>query len=109
MNVIRSHYTEKINKVALCCEDDKRHILSDNINILWLWGIGKLFEKIIFLIEKSCKDESRIERRLWIRFNFSLNNANEPKASLRCLINGEPKPTFLFKYLYIKEKCSITF
>ena len=36
MNVIRSRahniYTEKINKVALSCEDDKRFILEDKIH-----------------------------------------------------------------------------
>ena len=35
MNVIRSRahniYTEKINKVALSCEDDKRIILEDGV------------------------------------------------------------------------------
>ena len=35
MNVIRSRayniFTEKINKVALSCEDDKRFILEDGI------------------------------------------------------------------------------
>ena len=38
MNVIRSRahniYTEKINKVALSCEDDKREILEDGITTL---------------------------------------------------------------------------
>ena len=41
MPVIRSHshevYTEEINKVALCSDDDKRYILEDGINTL-AWG-----------------------------------------------------------------------
>ena len=40
MNVIRSRahniYTEKINKVALSCEDDKRYILEDGVHTLAL-------------------------------------------------------------------------
>ena len=40
MNIIRSHmhevYTEEVNKVALCCDDDKRYILEDGINTLAL-------------------------------------------------------------------------
>ena len=40
MNVIRSckHnvFTEEVNKVALCSDDDKRHILEDGINTLAL-------------------------------------------------------------------------
>ena len=40
MNVIRSRahkiYTEKINKVALSCEDDKRIILEDGLHTLAL-------------------------------------------------------------------------
>ena len=40
MNVIRSHahniYTEKINKVALSCEDDKRIIVEDGVHTLAL-------------------------------------------------------------------------
>ena len=40
MNVIRSHkhevYTEEINKIALSCEDDKRHILEDGVHTLAL-------------------------------------------------------------------------
>ena len=38
MNVIRSYnhevYTEEVNKVALCSDDDKRYILEDGINTL---------------------------------------------------------------------------
>ena len=38
MNVIRSYkhevYTERVNKVALCSDDDKRYILEDGINTL---------------------------------------------------------------------------
>ena len=38
MNVIRSYkhkvYTEEVNKVALCSDDDKRYILEDDINTL---------------------------------------------------------------------------
>ena len=40
MNVIRSHkheiFTEEINKVALCPNDDKRHILGDGVHTLAL-------------------------------------------------------------------------
>ena len=40
MNVIRSHkhevYTEEVNKVALCPNDDKRHILEDSVHTLAL-------------------------------------------------------------------------
>ena len=40
MNIVCSHahniYTEKINKVALSCEDDKRVILEDGAHILAL-------------------------------------------------------------------------
>ena len=40
MNVIRSHmhevYTEEVNKVALCPDDDKRHILEDGARTLAL-------------------------------------------------------------------------
>ena len=40
MNVIRSHkheiFTEEINKVALCPNDDKRHILEDGVHTLAL-------------------------------------------------------------------------
>ena len=40
MNVIRSHkhevYTEEVNKVALCSNDDKRHILEDLMHTLAL-------------------------------------------------------------------------
>ena len=40
MNIIRSHmhevYTEEVNKVALCSDDDKRYILEDGINTLAL-------------------------------------------------------------------------
>ena len=45
MNVIRSYkhevYTEEVNKVALCSEDDKRYILKDGINTL-AWGHHKI-------------------------------------------------------------------
>ena len=38
MNVIRSYkhdlYTEKVNKIALSSNDDKRHILDDGITTL---------------------------------------------------------------------------
>ena len=38
MNVIRSYkhevYTEEVNKVALCPDDDKRYILEDGTNTL---------------------------------------------------------------------------
>ena len=41
MNVIRSYkhevYTEEVNKVALCSDDDKRYILEDGINTLAWW------------------------------------------------------------------------
>ena len=40
MNVIRSHmhevYTEEVNKVALCPDDDKRHILENGVHTLAL-------------------------------------------------------------------------
>ena len=40
MNVIRSHkheiYTEEVNKVALCSNDDKRYILEDGVHTLAL-------------------------------------------------------------------------
>ena len=40
MNVIRSNkhevYTEEVNKIALCSNDDKRHILGDGVHILAL-------------------------------------------------------------------------
>ena len=44
MNVIRSYnhevYTERVNKVALCSDDDKRYILEDGINTLaWEYKI----------------------------------------------------------------------
>ena len=46
MNVIRScaHniYTEKINKVALSCEDDKRIILEDGVHTLALGHFGEI-------------------------------------------------------------------
>ena len=36
MNIIRSHrhevYTEEVNKIALCPDDDKRHILEDGVH-----------------------------------------------------------------------------
>ena len=41
MNVIRSYkhevYTEVVNKIALCSDDDKRYILKDGIDTLALW------------------------------------------------------------------------
>ena len=40
MNIIRSHmhevYTEEVNKIALCPDDDKRHILEDGAHTLAL-------------------------------------------------------------------------
>ena len=40
MNVIRSHinevYTEEVNKIALCPDNDKRHILEDGVHTLAL-------------------------------------------------------------------------
>ena len=40
MNVIRSYkheiYTEEVNKIALCPDDDKRHILEDGVHTLAL-------------------------------------------------------------------------
>ena len=40
MNIIRSHmhevYTEEVNKIALCPDDDKRHILDDGVHTLAL-------------------------------------------------------------------------
>ena len=40
MNMIRSHrhevYTEEVNKIALCSDDDKRHILEDGVHTLAL-------------------------------------------------------------------------
>ena len=48
MNVIRSYkhevYTEEVNKVALCSDDDKRYILEDGINTL-AWGHYKIPQK----------------------------------------------------------------
>ena len=45
MNVIRSYnhevYTEEVNKVALCSDDDKRYILENGINTL-AWGHHKI-------------------------------------------------------------------
>ena len=41
INVIRSYkhdvYTEEVNKIALCCNDDKRHILEGKTDTLALW------------------------------------------------------------------------
>ena len=41
MNVIRSYnhevYTEEVNKIALCSDDDKRHILEGQTDTLALW------------------------------------------------------------------------
>ena len=40
MNVTISHmhevYTEEVNKIALCSDDDKRHILEDGVHTLAL-------------------------------------------------------------------------
>ena len=40
MNIIRSHrhevYTEGVNKIALCSDNDKRHILEDGVHTLAL-------------------------------------------------------------------------
>ena len=50
MNVIRSRghniFTEKINKVALSCEDDKRFICEDGIHTFALGHFGKNSEKL---------------------------------------------------------------
>ena len=49
MNVIRSHkhevYTEEVNKVALCSDDDNRYILEDGINTL-AWGHYKIPQNV---------------------------------------------------------------
>ena len=41
MNVMRSYnhevYTEEVNKIALCFDDDKRHILEGQTDTLALW------------------------------------------------------------------------
>ena len=41
MNVIRSYkhevYTEEVNKIASCSDDDKRHILEGKTDTLTLW------------------------------------------------------------------------
>ena len=46
MNVIRSHkhevYTEEVNKIALCPDDDKRHILEDGVHTL-AFGYYKIY------------------------------------------------------------------
>ena len=40
MNVVRSYkhevYTEEVSKIALCLDDDKRHILEDGVHTLAL-------------------------------------------------------------------------
>ena len=40
VNMIRNHmhevYTEEVNKIALCPDDDKRHILEDGVRTLAL-------------------------------------------------------------------------
>ena len=45
MNIIRSHrhevYTEEVNKIALCPDDDKRHILEDGVHTL---ALGPLYD-----------------------------------------------------------------
>ena len=50
MNVIRSRvhniFTEKINQVALSCEDDKRFICEDGIHTFALGHFGKNSEKL---------------------------------------------------------------
>ena len=50
MNVIRSHmhevYTEEVNKIALCPDDDKRHILEDGVHIIHSSDL-KLFSMLI--------------------------------------------------------------
>ena len=50
MDVIRSRahniYTEKINKVAMSCEDDKRFICEDGIHTFALGHFGKNSEKL---------------------------------------------------------------
>ena len=49
MNVIRSYnhevYTEEVNKVALCSDDDKRYILEDDINTL-AWEHNKIPQNV---------------------------------------------------------------
>ena len=53
MNVIRSHrhevYTEEVNKIALCPDDDKRHILEDGVHTLALGNYR--IQIIIFFLE----------------------------------------------------------
>ena len=50
MNVIRSHmhevYTEEVNKIALCPDDDKRHILENGVHTL---ALGHYIVSNIFL------------------------------------------------------------
>ena len=50
MNVIRSYnhelYTEEVNKVALCSDDDKRYILENRVNTL-AWGHHTIPETFI--------------------------------------------------------------
>ena len=69
MNVIRSHkhdiYTEKINKLALSSDDDKRHILSDGNKYLI---IRTLYDINIYPPEKD-------------RYIFPLAHPTYPKNS----------------------------
>ena len=50
MNIIRSYnhevYTEEVDKVALCSDDDKRYILENRVNTLAWWHY-KIPETII--------------------------------------------------------------
>ena len=52
MNVIRSYnhevFTEEINKVALCSDDDKRYILENRINTL-AWGHHKIPQSSVYM------------------------------------------------------------
>ena len=56
MNVIRSYkhevYTEEVNKVALCSDDDKRYILEDGINTL-AWGHYKIPQNVQEQVKQS--------------------------------------------------------
>ena len=49
MYVIRSHkhevYTDEVNKVALCPNNDKRHVLEDSVHTLAL-GHYKIYQNI---------------------------------------------------------------
>ena len=63
MNGIRSHigdgvYTEEVNKVALCPNDDKRQILGDQVNTLALGHYNILYKNFAYLI-KSQKSKNQ--------------------------------------------------